>query len=170
MKTFPQFTLRELLFAVMFLALGLASLRAGGVLASITILLAIVLSMGMAIIAFVGRGELQAFAIGFLIPVIAYAASILAIGRSEFDPYEGKLPTSRLLLPVYQAIVQEEWIDSTGKVVPKNWTGTFNNRPGLKETPDRTTFMSLAHVLIAMLFGYAGARFAVVVYRRRSAT
>lgn len=76
MNTFSRFSLRELLFVVLFAGLGLASLRAGGLLASATLMLAITMYI-----------------------------------------------------------------------------------------PDRQTFMSLGHVLIAMMFGYAGAKFAVGVHR-----
>lgn len=175
MKTFPQFTLRELLFAVLFVALGLASLRAGGVLASITIMLAIVLSMGMAIIAFVGRGELQAFAIGFSIPVVAYAATIAAAGSSEFDPTEGNLPTSKMLLPLFNTMTQEIWIDDlTGEVIPDfdpakdTYRGSAGFGSAVRSNyPDRQTFMTVGQVLAAMFFGYTGGKFAVLIYRRR---
>ena len=63
MKSHSQLSLRELLLVVLFVGLGLASLRAGGLVASITVFLAIILTMCMAIVAFVGRQRLQAFAI-----------------------------------------------------------------------------------------------------------
>ena len=46
-----------------------------------------------------------------------------------------------------------------------------NNQPVAlhQESPDRTNFMRVAHVLWALLFGYAGAHFAAFVYRRRAA-
>jgi hypothetical protein len=175
MKIFPQFTLRELLFAVLFVALGLASLRAGGALASIMMLLAIVLTMGLAIIAFVGRGELRAFAIGFSIPVLIYAVTVVVIGPNEFHPYRAQLPTSRILAPIFGAVVDQKWIDTqTGEVVPDYDPSVGDPFAGrdvrFSEQPDRQTFMTVGHVLIGMFFGYAGGKFAVLIYRRRENT
>jgi len=173
----PQISLRELLFALLFAGLGLSSLRAGGLLASATFLLAILLTMGFAIVAFVGRDRLQAFGIGFVIPVIAYAATVLAIGKSELDPYEGKLPTSRLLQPMFRLMAKQTWTNAfTGEVIPDydpatdsnmgGGGGGFGGSPiGLTESLDRPTFMSLGHVLFAMMLGYTGAKFAVAVHR-----
>ncbi len=179
MNSHSQFSLRELLFVVLFAGLGLASLRAGGVLGSITVFLAIVLTICLAIMAFVGRGQLQAFAIGYLIPVVAYAAIVLAVGKSELDPYEGKLPTSQLLKPMFRAIAKQTWINvMTGEVVPDYDPASVPNRMsgggggfsgsqmGLSEYPDRPTFMSLGHMIIAIMFGYAGGKFGVAVHRR----
>jgi hypothetical protein len=180
MSSQPQVSLREILFVVLFAAIGLASLRAGGVVASCTVFLAIVVTMCMAIVAFVGRYTTQAFAIGFLIPVIAYGAAVLAAGKSELDPYEGKLPTSRLLLPLFQVMAKQTWTNLlTGQVVPDYDPttdpdragpvgGGFGGSPmGVSESPDRPTFMSLGHVLVAMMFGYTGAKFAVIVHRKQ---
>ncbi|MEO8498921.1 MAG: hypothetical protein ABI614_27985, partial [Planctomycetota bacterium] len=145
--------------------------------ASCTVFLATVVTMCLAIVAFVGRYTTQAFAIGFLIPVIAYGIAILAVGKSELDPYEGRLPTSKLLLPVFRVMTKQTWTNVlTAEVVPDYDPATDPNRGGaggggfggspmaLSEFPDRPTFMSLGHILIAMIFGYAGAKFAVIVH------
>lgn len=180
MKPHLQLSLRELLFVVLFAAVGLASLRAGGVVGSIVVMLAIVVTMCFAIVAFVGRRSIQAIAIGFLTPVIAYAAIFLAVGKSELDPYEGKLPTSKLLRPMFELMVKRTWTnENTGQVVPDYDPATDPNRPAvggggffgspmmMSESPDRPTFMSLGHLLIAMMFGYAGSKFAVAVHHRQ---
>lgn len=61
----------------------------------------------------------------------------------------------------------------TGKIVAAYGpiaasSGNFGARIGvaLSESPDRQTFMSLGHLLIAMMLGYAGVKFAVIVHRR----
>lgn len=146
---------------------------------AILVMLAIVATMGSAIVAFVGRNSIQALAIGFLLPVIVYAATILAVGKSELDPYEGKLLTTRLLRPVFGLMVKTTWTDmSTGQVVPDYDPGKDPNRVdfggvvaaptmAFSESLDRPAFISLGHVLFAMLFGYAGAKFAFVVHRKQ---
>jgi hypothetical protein len=179
MKSQPQISLRELLIVVVFAAFAFAALRTGGILHSVAVMFAIVVTMALAIVAFVGRNTTQAFAIGFLIPVIAYAVTVLVLGKSELDPYSGKLPTSKLLLPLNRMMAKQNWINlSTGQVVldydPKNdpnypTSGAYYGASpmGISETPDRATFMSTGHILFALMFGYAGAKFAVWVYHRR---
>lgn len=185
MKAASQLSLRELLAIVLFAGLGLASLRAGGVFASIVNFGAMVLTVCFAIIAFVGREQLRVFAIGFLIPVVAYAGIVLTVGKSELDPYEGKLATSQLLRPLFRMIAKPIWTNTlTGEVVPDynpakdpnrggggmgggGMGGLAGSPMGYSESPDRSTFMSLAHVLVAMMFGYAGGRFAVAVHCRQ---
>ena len=97
------------------------------------------------------------------------------LGAPELDPYEGKLPTSRLLLPLFKVMSVQTWHDSTGKVIP-NYNpasnpsfGTFGAASvSLAESPDRPTFMVLGHIIFAMAFGYSGAHFAVAVYRKQN--
>lgn len=179
MKSNRQFTIRELMSVVLFAAVGIAGLTTGGVVASAIVGLAIVATTCFAIVAFVGREQLRSFAIGFVIPVIAYAATVLSIGITELDPYAGKLPTTQLLRPAFQLIVRKSWVNMfTGQPVPNynpatapsSGGGGFGGTPpiGLVETPDRTTFMSLAHAILAMIFGYAGAKFALWIHRRQS--
>lgn len=181
MKSHRQLTVRELMLIVMFAGVGIAGLTTGGVLASIVVGGAIILTTGCAIVAFVGRDPLRSLAIGFLIPTIAYAATVLSIGSSELDPYEGKLPTTKLLQPAFRLMVRQNYVNVvTGQLMPNYDPATdsnlggggfggggFGGTIGLKETPDRATFMSLAHVLLAMIFGYAGARFAAYVHDRQ---
>jgi hypothetical protein len=172
MSNYPQLTLRELLLAVLFIGLGCAALVAGGVMATIFLGGALIITTAFAIVAFVGRDETRAAAIGFLVPVIIYAASILAVGSSELDPY-GHLPTTKLIQPTHPLIVQQEWINAmTGEPIPDYDPTTAITGPGflqvsLRETPDRPTFMSVAHTLLAMVFGYAGSKFAIYIHRRQ---
>lgn len=178
MKSRLQFTLRELLIVIAFAALGLAALTTGGIVLAATVSLAVVVTMCLAIIAFVGRASRQAFAIGFLIPVVTYAAIVLAVGKSELDPNFALLPTSKLLRLIYSAIAKQTWIDGfTGKVIvgydptkvsslPNGFGYTSPTR--LVESLEHGAFMTIGHLLIAMTLGYAGAKFAVLVHRRES--
>ena len=182
MSKYPQLTLRELMLGVLLIGLGCAGLLAGGMMATIFLGAMLIVTIGFAIVAFVGRDEPRAAAIGFLVPVIGYAASIVAVGSSAMDPY-GNLPTTQLIQPAFHAIVRVEWINvMTGEPLPdydpktaKVESGSFGGMPtfggapvGAKETPDRTTFMSVAHTFLAMLFGYVGMKFAAYVYRRQN--
>lgn len=172
-----QITLRELMLVVLFAGIGLSGLLVGGLMASMLVGGVMILTVGFAIVAFVGRDQLRALAIGFLIPVLAYGAMVLSIGPIELDPYEGHLPTTQLLLPAYQRIVKTEYFNlATGAPAPgydpataPKFGGSGFGGPamGARETPDRKTFMSLAHILIAMLLGYCGAKFAVWLHRQQ---
>lgn len=173
MKSNLQFSMRELLFVVAFAGLGVASLANGGIIGAIMISLAMAVTMGLAIIALVNRGSRQAFAIGFLTPVVMYAGALLAAGRNEFDPDTRQLPTSMLLRPIFEVMSKKTVIDAvTGEVVPgANPTDvsrvamTYGSSLRILES---RSFMSLGHLLIAMILGYAGAKFAVIVHRRES--
>jgi hypothetical protein len=172
---------RELMLGILIIGLGCAGLLAGGVMAAVFLGGAMIVAMGFAIVALVGRDELRAAAIGFLVPVVGYAASIYAVGSSEMDPY-GNLPTTKLIQPAFHAIVRVEWINvMTGEPMPdydptkaSSDPGSIGGLPtfagatvGAKETPERTTFMSVAHTFLAMVFGYVGMKFAGYVYRRQ---
>ena len=175
-----QLTLRELFLLVMFAAAGIASLKLAGMVAASFLLLTILLCMWMAITSIVDRGIRQTFAVGFVLCVAMYAAIVVSSSRNEFDPYGGQLPTSKLLLPPFNVIVARTWIDvTTGKEIPNYDPSQNAMGPGggmfggggpmasLKEVPDRPTFMSIGHVLWALLFGYVGAKFATFIYKRR---
>jgi hypothetical protein len=178
MSKYPQLTLGELMLGVLLIGLGCAGLLAGGMMATIFLGAMLIVTIGFAIVAFVGRDEPRAAAVGFLVVVIAYAASILAVSSAELDPYEGKLPTTKLIQPAFRLVVRSEWINVvTGEPMPDfdpsnpgpyGAIGPSGPPVGLKETPDRTTFMSVAHTFLAMVFGYVGMKFAAYVYRRHN--
>ena len=148
------------------------------------------LLMAMAIVAFVGIGAVKAYAIGFLLPVVIYAGCVVIAGHNELDPYDGKLPTVPVLRFAHQQLVTKTYIDPfTGKPMPDydpaahdhsrmgsggtgmesvpmgGGMGGFMPGPSLLEIPDRPTFMTLAHTLLALIFGWLGSQFAVHVYR-----
>jgi len=169
-----------LILIVAFFALAISSLRDGGLLASFAVFAGIVLVMALAIVAFVGNAQPRAFAIGFLLPLLVYAATVLAAGSNELDPYDGRLPTTTILRYAHQALVTTTWTDTlTGKIVPDynpandskrgSGNGTFGGSSmAIHEHPDRPTFMSLAHLLLAMMLGWTGGKFAVYVYRTQN--
>ncbi len=178
-KTPPlvQWSLRELLVLVFFVGLASASLPlAGGIVWSVTLMLSFFLCTGLAILSFVSRRELQAFAMGFVIPVVVYAGVVLALGQSELDPYSGKLLTSHALRPVFELVVTRKYVDTeTGKEIPNydsriavgGGMGGSMSVVGLSEDLNRPTFMGFGHLLFALAFGYVGGKFALAVYRRR---
>jgi hypothetical protein len=166
-----RFSVRELIVLIAFFAFGIASLRAGGVLASITGFAGIVLIMALAITAFVGTGRLKSFSIGFILPLVVYAATVLLAKTNELDPYEGRLPTTQVLRYAHQVLVRKIWTDlKTGNVIPDFDITKNPNRPvALDEYPDRSTFMPLAHMLLAMLIGWIGGKFALYIHQRQKA-
>lgn len=177
-----QISLRELLLLVAFFAIGCAALKTAGnvwwtVLSAFTLLV----FMGFATVAAVDRGPRQSFALGFVICTAIYgvllgsqpAVGAVAPSNRELDPYTGKMPTTKLLLPVFQAMMSVKWVDSkTGEEIP-NYdpsqasvvsSGSFVS---YSEAPHRQDFMAIGHLLWCVLFGYAGGHVARVVYLRR---
>ncbi len=150
---------------------------------------AMLLFMAAAVVAFVGRGAGQAFAIGFVLCMGIYCGALFASGP---DPYAGALPTTKLLRPAFEAIVTFEYVvvGSMGIYDPTRRFATqaeavayqsanrgttvsmgFSGGGGVSgmETPTRESFMAVAHVWWAVLFGYLGGRLARLVYLRRVA-
>ena len=178
MKTYNQISLREGLVLIFVAGLALTGLLSGGITGTLFQLLAFALTATFAITVFVARGRIRSFSIGFVIPTLLYAAALFVAGNPELDPYEGKLPTTALILPLFQNLVRSEYVNvSTGEVV-KDFDPAKNPGMGggglgmgvirLREVPDRSTFMPVAHSLLALVFGYAGAKFALFIHDGQS--
>ena len=195
-----RFSLRELLMLLGFVAVGCAALKYAGEV-WVTALSAIVLLLFMlsTVVAVIDRGHRQALAIGFALCVAVYGVLFWSStradqGNRELDPHEGRLPTTKLLKPLFTALVSGVYIDSsTGKIIPNyNSANTvYSLRGGLSlggggggfgggvapagfpmgvyylETPPREKFMAIGHLLWALLLGYTGARLAGWIYARR---
>lgn len=168
-----QISVRELLFIVFVAGVGLAGLLRGGWVGLSTVMMLCVLATAFMIMAFVGRGQRRAFAIGYVIPVLVYIAPHAYVGfsdSSEIDFYR-KLPTSKLLRAAYEQVAREERFDVvSGAIVsdydpmssqPLGGGGIANASIATRERPDRATFLLLAHALWASAFAYAGGKFAV---------
>lgn len=182
-----RFSLRELLLLLGFVAVGCAALKYAGE-AWVTALSAVVLLLFMlsAVSAVVDRGHRQALAIGFALCMGVYGIPFSQENR-ELDPHAGRLPTTKLLKPLFTALVNGVYIDSsTGKIVPNyNPANTVYSLGGggfggggvaptgfpmgvyYLETPPREKFMAVGHLLWALLLGYIGARLAGWIYIRR---
>jgi hypothetical protein len=175
-----KFTLRELLGLAAFIAISLASMRIGGVLAGVTIFATAVFATAVLIVALVAHNVRRSLAIGFLVPFLAYAVVHAASSRDELDPYgDFALPTTRSFQPLFRAFVTTTWIDfHTGKELPDydptadpsrhSGGGGIMSPAGMvtmRETPNRATFTLLAHSLVAVLLGIAGAKFGAYIHK-----
>jgi hypothetical protein len=172
-----RFTLCELLLLLAFVAIGCAALKyAGGMWLAGLSSVVLLLFMGAVVLAAVDRGNRQAQAIGFALCVAIYGvvfwstSSLTSAEQNpDLDPQAGRLPTSKALAPVFEAIVKRSYHDVT--------TGqeTAPPAPGfggayVREIPDRSQFMATGHLLFALAFGYLGSRVALWAYARRSRT
>ena len=174
------FSIRELLMIVAFLAFAAASLSIGGALAMAMSTIVGVCFGALSIVAIVARDQRQAFAIGFVLPFSLYVAIHYASEADELDPYNhSALVTTRAVQPIHRAIARQTWTEQlSGKVLPvfkldpytvpepgadKIYVSHTGTAGSLTETPDRPTFMMVAHCLFASVLGYVGAKFAVVV-------
>jgi hypothetical protein len=174
---FLRLSLWELFLVLGLVAVGCASLKYAGEVWWI-VLSSVMLAgfLAAAVVAVVGRGPMQARAIGFVLCVAIYmlllwsAPSINGGSASrEFDPYTGQLPTSKLLRPLHAALSTQTWIDSaTGQLIPN-----FDPRAGMAlnvfsvDSLDRGHFMAIGHLLWAFLIGYLGSRLAAWIDARR---
>ena len=175
MNTHKQFTIREGLILVFFAGFAVASLSAGGIVASLFLILSMALVAAFAISVFVAPIELRTYSIGFVVPIFLYSLILVTFRSSEFDPYTGKLPTSKLLLPLFVATVKNEYVDQQGNVLkdfdpsktPISGGGFGPPAISFRETPDRVAFMSIAHTVLALFAGYHGGKFASFIGKGR---
>jgi len=188
-----RMSLRELLIGVALLAIAIVSLKYASdtglvIVAAITMLVFFV----ALIVAVVDRGTRQAFAIGFALIMAAYGLVLMTGQRIsgfsgnitskniEFDQWEGRLPTTRLLRYVHASIDKSQYVDAkTGKEIAHfspPWAVTPQTRAGgtfggktfsFIEIPSRDVFMPIGHCWWALILGYAGSHFAKYVYWRR---
>jgi hypothetical protein len=177
-----QLSLRSLLVAVALVALAIVSLRFASD-AWWTLIMSILELMLFAavILAILDRGERQAFAIGFVVAMTCYGLVFQIIpterpfgshGHPELNPDIGRLPTSRLLRPIYYSIAYIGLVDvTTGKPLansnPQMGGGASGNY-SMGELPSREIFMTIGHAWWAILLGVCGGLFARWVYRRRT--
>jgi hypothetical protein len=177
-----QLSLRSLLIFMALVALAIVSLRFSSVGWRTVVIGVALVSLWMAlIVAVVDRGPRQAFAAGFMVSMAAYAISLFSIPtisqqrdhNPEFNPAIGRLPTTRLLSPLYEAIAETRWVDlRTGQEAIGYDPRTQGAAPGSQwitaaQLPQREVFMTIGHVWWAMLLGLCGGWFAQWVYLRR---
>jgi len=182
--TMFQVSLRSLLVFVTLCALAIVSLRfASPGWQTAVSSIAFFAFWAAAIVAIVDRGPRQVFAIGMAVSMAAYGIVLYALPRegapnlqyhTEFNPDTGRLPTTRLLAPIYQAIRDVRWYDmTTGRIVPGYDPATQANAPGAanmtaSEWPSRETFCAIGQCWWAIVLGICGGWFARVVYLRRT--
>lgn len=173
-----RLSLRELLVLIALAAMAIVSLQfASATWETVVATIAVVALTIAAIVSLVDRQARQAFAIGFVVSMIVYAlllsGGLLASrnGNLEFNPDTGRLPTTRLLRPVFAAVAQSRWIDfRTGQELldydPQN-PGPNDQFVSQDERPERAAFMRIGHCWWALVLGYLGGWFARFVYLRR---
>ncbi len=167
-----RFSLRELFVVVAVVAMGIAALKYGGLLADLFVTVTMLAVMSLAICVFVDRGRTQAAAIGFVTCVSIYALAVHAVKGRDFDPHGAALPTSKMLRPVFEGVVTRRYFDkATGEEFLNYDQAKPQRRVHLsgRESPNRHVFMLVGHVMWAFLFGYLGGKFAEFVYARRVA-
>jgi len=177
-----RISLRELFALVAVVALAILSLKyASDAWVAIIAGMAMLALFAAFIVAAVDRGERQAFAIGFALIMVSYGLIVLNMpdphdrngGTLEFDHWSGRLPTTRLLRYVHQAVDRSQWIDTTtGQIIANHDshgpTTSGQSSVSLNEIPRRDQFMPIGHLWWGILLGYIGGCFAQFVYMRRA--
>ena len=179
-RTSPfRLSLREVLLLVSFFAVACVALKYANEWWWLALSSCVLLGFLTAVVAaLVDRGSRQAAAIGFAVCVGIYGIlfwagpTISGTQQSrELDPYSGQLPTTRIMQPLFEAIVTHAFYDmNTGQVIA-NYDVRRSEAPGVvgsRESPDRGQFMAISHLLWALLLGYFGAGVASVFYARRN--
>ncbi|MCC9603719.1 hypothetical protein LOC67_24480 [Stieleria sp. JC731] len=157
---------------IFFLALGIASLRNGGLIASISVVCNFVFVAGIAVVAFVGADKAKAFSIGFLVPVVLYSSALSFGGEDEFYAYRGDFPSTQAIGFGYRNAVRTVWIDrNTGDVIPDfdRSDPRYRNRSVREEKlPDPKGYMIAGQMFIAVFLGISGGKLACIVFDRHN--
>jgi hypothetical protein len=188
-----RISLRELLAFVALCALALVSLKyASETWLAVVLGLALLAFLSAIISAAVDRGPRQAAGLAFCLVLIVYGWVVLKIPQwpgnlqsatAEFSLWNGRLPTTLVLRPVYTAMSRERWIDtSTQKAIPNfdpdnpsipiaNFSNGAMPFPGpaamSQILPSQEMFAPIGHLWWALLLGYAGGRYGQFIYKRR---
>lgn len=170
-----KFSLVEILTLLLVGGVGFATMRTGGMMAQAALIVAMLLFIAMAIVAIVGEGAFRAAAIGFVVAAGIYGGLVFYCGADELTPEVGRLPTTQALEPLREAVTTYTYANMlTGETLTHEeaLAAQAGSIPSGKPlvlsatlSPTREAFMSVAHTLIGMLLGYAGAKFAVAVRR-----
>ena len=148
-----QISIRSVLSHVALSALCIAGLVSGPPIAWAGVAVVAILLIIYAINSAVTRGETRTFAIGVLIPAVAYIALTLYASNNEYGTQGGRMPTTLLA----QSLLQSRY---SGKTMP---IGTFSETlDGVRET------LPLVHLSVAILIGYTGGFYAIWISRRHA--
>jgi hypothetical protein len=175
-----QISIRTMLALVTIMALAAVAITTGGISAAIFQSLVACISLAAIITVFVGRGRARATAIGYAMPLTLYLAALIAIGKSEFDPFRGTLPTSRIARNGYAELYTPTYRDiQTGEILSREEVAKLESKAGfgfpshvslVEMFPDPIEFMATAHASFVFLFGLFGAAYAALLHRFQSQT
>jgi ABC-type amino acid transport substrate-binding protein len=193
-----RISLRQLLSLVAAVAVAIVSLKyASEAWQALVAVLTVLAFFASLVIAFVGRGPRQTFAMGAALAMGVYALIVQLEPRQVESAL--KWTTNAVLRQFYSAVVRTAYLDpTTGQELvgydpdaaqadgaqndasksaaepePPSWgrlfTSIAGNRNGVitKTIPDMTTFWYTGHNWFTLLFGFLGGHFARFVYRRR---
>jgi hypothetical protein len=189
----PQISLRQLLILVAVIAFAIVSVKyASPIWQGIIGLLVMIAVISATLIAIFDRGPRQVFAIGFALVAISYWLLVLGGGKidygpgdrrnREFDIWNGRLPTTIMLRPLYERTVSTRWFNShtnqevSSDVVAKvsaalaaNSTGPAPPLPFRDvQFPSSDAFSLIGHLWWTMLLGFFGGHVARFAYVRRT--
>ncbi len=193
-----RISLRELFVVVAVRAVALVSLiYASDMWLTITLSVASLTLLVVAIVSAVDRGPRQAFALGFVATMLTYGLFLFiepqVADQGEFDLWSGHLPTTKLLRYAHLVVQDVHCYDSsTGKELvgfdPANpsipisdgfssggsFGGGFGNggapaKPRAMQfvSPAQDAFARIGHLWWALLLGYVGGRIGRFVYTPR---
>jgi hypothetical protein len=159
----PKTSLQQLLVLFAMVALAIVSLRYASAWWQVAILcLTLAVFFGMVIVALVGRGARQAFAIGMAVVMGGYA--FLQSREPDPTPINIGLPSTYLLVRLQRAIGEVRYFDAqtTQEVVGYNPVTASPNGP--RVYPDTVPMLKhvlpIGHCWLALLLGFIGGCFA----------
>ena len=156
-----QMSIREGFAAMTLCCIAFAAFSFGGVYHDVFVAIAFTLLVALAITAVVGSSVVRPYAIGFLIPAIAYLLALLLFGGITVlggaDP-DMNLPTTKVVSSMYHTLQKHEHVAASGS------GGGLGGGVVSTQTVSRASVLATAHTFFTVLFGWLGAKFAVLLY------
>lgn len=153
-RQLARLSLTDVFVLMLFSALAVGGIAGGNWVAWFGSTICVLAIVAQLIALIVGRGRIRAKSIGFMTPVALYCVTLALIGGSEFADYNGVLPHTRF--------VQERiHIEVSERVTTPNADHYFI-QDMIKRSAQAK--LPLAHLLVAVVAGYIGSRYAEYIY------
>lgn len=169
------YSIRALLIITAFVAVACAALKyAGPVWWNILFIAAGLLFMASAVVAFVGKGNQRALAIGFAVCFAIYGAVVFLSPANELNVARGRLPTTKVMRQIVTPMVAPDRDEQPSFDAFERQRRRLNDDEGrvvmggMVILPEHSDLLRIAHLLWALLFGFLGSIFAGFVYRRNT--
>lgn len=169
-----SFTIRQILVLTCWLVFGFASVMNGGYYLTVFVAASFVAITALAAHALSARHPASSFSRAFLFAFLLYFGIVALMGEHSWDPIDNRWPGAWLTEPLYEAVVDREWVDQQTQEVltdadPRRKMafvyGDFAMARLMspRESPERFEFMLSLHLVLGIILAAVPGRYALSV-------